>query len=87
MVKHPCPFCDQTLTYELGKADESPNDQGGSTFTVSAQTDGPSTAHVHSHKPGLSSAWLEGMNHTLAWLGVKRFADVMGKDNPYGRGE
>ena len=32
------------------------------------------------------AAWLEGMNHVLTWLALQRFSEVMGKDNPYGRG-
>lgn len=29
-------------------------------------------------------AWEAGLRHTLAWLGLKHYGDVMAKDNPFG---
>lgn len=36
-------------------------------------------------KRALAEEWEAGMNHALTWLGLKQYADVMGKDNPHGR--
>lgn len=30
-----------------------------------------------------AEAWEAGMRHSLAWLGLKQYGDVMAKDNPH----
>ncbi|MDQ5862764.1 MAG: hypothetical protein M3536_10935 [Actinomycetota bacterium] len=51
-IKQKCPFCDETLDYEVSTAAESePNDRGGVNITVHAKTTPASTAHVWTHAP------------------------------------
>jgi hypothetical protein len=51
-IQQKCPYCDETLTFEITAADLSRKDEGGySTATIKAQTTPESTAHVWTHAP------------------------------------